>query len=218
MDATVTKYGRLQKPPAETDQAPSNIEQVLSENSFIEEIEVIPPISDLLKETRERKGLSQKCLAQKTGLTNVQLSRIESGRSSPTVKTLAKLAPYLGYPMEYLLLSASYSGSVAAKGPTYADLDGNAVDLTKEAQSMYQEDGELLLLVADFYKHYSKSDSELLKIILRNIKECHSFASLHNDAADKASGIDSAKNQFVELFTDLKNLIFSLDKMQYSAD
>ena len=56
--------------------------------------------------------------------------------------------------------------------PTYVDLDGQVIDLEQTARIMYHMDGELFLLVQNFYKQYSATDSEVLKILFKSIAEC----------------------------------------------
>jgi transcriptional regulator with XRE-family HTH domain len=46
----------------------------------------------LLREWRDRRGLSLHQLAEKAGVSYVTISRIENGRMSPTVALLEKLA------------------------------------------------------------------------------------------------------------------------------
>jgi transcriptional regulator with XRE-family HTH domain len=52
--------------------------------------------SQLLKEARRRHGVSQKRLAIRASTTQSAISRIESGRVSPTVATLSELMHLLG--------------------------------------------------------------------------------------------------------------------------
>lgn len=49
-----------------------------------------------LQAWRLQRGLTQKDLAQQAGLTQAQVSRIESLRQTPTLKTIEKLARALG--------------------------------------------------------------------------------------------------------------------------
>ena len=56
----------------------------------------------LLREARLRHGVSQERLAIRAGTTQSAISRIEKGRVSPTVQTLAELLHLLG---EDLVLS-----------------------------------------------------------------------------------------------------------------
>ena len=51
---------------------------------------------ELLKEARERHGVSQKRLAMRAGTTQSAISRIERDRVSPSVETLGELLYLLG--------------------------------------------------------------------------------------------------------------------------
>jgi transcriptional regulator with XRE-family HTH domain len=52
-----------------------------------------------LREWRERRGLSLRQLAERSGVHYVTIVSIESGRMSPTVATLEKLAEALSIPL-----------------------------------------------------------------------------------------------------------------------
>jgi transcriptional regulator with XRE-family HTH domain len=56
-----------------------------------------------IKELRQQRGLLQKQLAEKAGLTASMMSQIESGRLTPTLPTLGKLAGALGISVPELL-------------------------------------------------------------------------------------------------------------------
>ena len=51
---------------------------------------------ELLREARTRHGLDQRTLARRAGTSQVQISRIERGQTSPTVETLARLLAVMG--------------------------------------------------------------------------------------------------------------------------
>lgn len=53
-------------------------------------------IGSQLAELRNSKGLSQRELAELSGIQQPAISRIESGRASPHLSTLCKLAEALG--------------------------------------------------------------------------------------------------------------------------
>lgn len=62
---------------------------------------------DYLKSLRESKGLSQRQLAYLAGLSNTEISKLESGgRKKPSPAVLKKIAPHLGVPYEELLKKA----------------------------------------------------------------------------------------------------------------
>lgn len=56
-------------------------------------------VGKVLKGLREKSGLTQHQLAEKSGLLQSHISRIERGEYSPTNKTLTKLAAALGVPI-----------------------------------------------------------------------------------------------------------------------
>jgi transcriptional regulator with XRE-family HTH domain len=55
---------------------------------------------ELLREARERRGISQKRLAIRAGTTQSAISRIEKDHVSPTVETLSRLLLLLGEELE----------------------------------------------------------------------------------------------------------------------
>jgi transcriptional regulator with XRE-family HTH domain len=56
-----------------------------------------------LKAIRERRGLTQEQLAEKSGVSRTYLARLETGRQDPTLSTLEKLAKALGVKVGRLL-------------------------------------------------------------------------------------------------------------------
>jgi transcriptional regulator with XRE-family HTH domain len=60
------------------------------------------PAGALLREARHRHGVSQERLAIRAGTTQSALSRIESGRISPSVDTLRRLLFLVGEDLELL--------------------------------------------------------------------------------------------------------------------
>ncbi len=59
----------------------------------------LPP-GELLREARHRRGVSQQSLAIRAGTTQSAISRIESGRVSPSVDTLWELLYLIGEDLE----------------------------------------------------------------------------------------------------------------------
>ncbi|MCD8130004.1 MAG: helix-turn-helix domain-containing protein [Lachnospiraceae bacterium] len=53
-----------------------------------------------LSEARERAGLTQKQLAERTGIYQADISKIERGPGNPSVATLRRLAEGLGMELE----------------------------------------------------------------------------------------------------------------------
>ena len=56
-----------------------------------------------LKQTRKAKGLSRYALAKVAGVSREYITKLEAGRSDPTVGMLQRLAKALGVPVTALL-------------------------------------------------------------------------------------------------------------------
>ena len=58
----------------------------------------------MIKALRERKGLSQKALADRIGVSDAYITMLETGkRANPSLKILKKLAKALGVPVTEVL-------------------------------------------------------------------------------------------------------------------
>ncbi len=79
------------------DQALKTVEIPSDTNEItVPEYDVFSEIIEQLIDARSSIGITQKELAQKTGLTQALISRIESGKSHPTIETLKRIADGLG--------------------------------------------------------------------------------------------------------------------------
>lgn len=70
-----------------------------------------------LREARERQFVTQQELAERTGLTEATISRIENGLNQPRISTVRRLADALGVQPEELVQwgdNAQETGKAAA--------------------------------------------------------------------------------------------------------
>ena len=167
--------------------------------------EQLEPINLLIKNTRERKNISQEDLAKKCNISNVQLSRIEQGKCRPSIRTLCRLAPFLGYDLDDLLLASSYSGTVPSSVPKYINLEEKVFDLSETAKHMYRVDGELFLIFSDFIDNSNLEDIEMVKDLLTCM---NTFYKNSNSIIDK-----KYETSIFDLFKNLKNYIFAFIKL-----
>lgn len=75
------------------------LKQQMEDPEFAAEYEAMRPEYEAIRAliaARIETGMTQKQLAEKTGIRQSNISRIESGTSSPTVDTLARIAAGLG--------------------------------------------------------------------------------------------------------------------------
>lgn len=76
-----------------------DLEQRLANPEFAEAYEQLKPEQDVIRamiRARNELGITQAELAERTGIRQSNLSRIESGSCSPRVDTLQKIAAGLG--------------------------------------------------------------------------------------------------------------------------
>ncbi len=69
--------------------------QLVANEKFREEFEALAPeyeITKMLIESRKSRNLTQKQLAEMTGINQADISKIEHGTANPSVKTLMRLA------------------------------------------------------------------------------------------------------------------------------
>lgn len=69
-----------------------DIQSSKGDSSEIFEYDIYKEISELVISTRDQHGLTQKQLAEKSGLTQANISNIEKGISRPTIDSLKKIA------------------------------------------------------------------------------------------------------------------------------
>ena len=71
------------------------LKEQLEDPEFREEYEALEPefvIVQALIDARKESGLTQKKLAEKTGIAQGDISKIENGEANPSLKTLKRLA------------------------------------------------------------------------------------------------------------------------------
>lgn len=62
-------------------------------------------IGEVLRNAREKAGLTQLELANKVGITRAYYADVERGRYTPSLKVLSKLAKVLGIDLNFLKLN-----------------------------------------------------------------------------------------------------------------
>jgi DNA-binding XRE family transcriptional regulator len=65
-----------------------------------------------VRQLRQQAGLTQETLAKQAGIARLNLARVESGRSRPSLETLERIARALGQPVSALVARPPLSGQV----------------------------------------------------------------------------------------------------------
>ena len=81
----------------------------MSKNAFREA--VASHVVRLLREERERKGVSMNVLAQQAGLAQSTVSRIEHELRTPSLDTLLRMAEVIGVKLEDTIAAARKAAS-----------------------------------------------------------------------------------------------------------
>ncbi|MBD2752624.1 helix-turn-helix domain-containing protein [Spirosoma validum] len=58
--------------------------------------DIAEQVGELIKQTRKEKGLTQKELGEKIGVSESMINKYESGKQNPTIATLSKIIEALG--------------------------------------------------------------------------------------------------------------------------
>ena len=73
-----------------------DVNSIKQDDEKVFEYDIYKEIQELVVKTRNEAGLTQKQLAQKSGLTQSNISNIEKGVSRPTIDSLKKIADAAG--------------------------------------------------------------------------------------------------------------------------
>lgn len=79
------------------------LDQQLQDPAFKAEYEALEDefiIIQAIIEARKRSGLTQRQLAEKTGIAQADISKLENGNANPSLRTLRRLAAGMGMKMK----------------------------------------------------------------------------------------------------------------------
>ncbi|MCL6596983.1 MAG: helix-turn-helix domain-containing protein [Firmicutes bacterium] len=79
----------------------------------------------VLREARVKAGLSQEALADRAGVDRTFVGRIENGKQSPTLDTLARMAQALGLRPSEVLRQAEKRSPVGYSNHRRSEVDSN---------------------------------------------------------------------------------------------
>ncbi len=133
-------------------------------------------IGTYLADLRAEKKWSQRELAEKSGISNTEISRIESGkRTNPTPSTLRALADALQVEYRDLMKLAGYIEEVHDQDKFYElvfkDSDGHVVDARLGVKEMFRRDEEWANVAYRVARELSDEDRELFKDMAKKYLE-----------------------------------------------
>lgn len=122
---------------------------------------------EYVKKLRTERGLSQRELSEKSGVSTAALSRIESGeRQNTSLRVIKAIAPFLGISYEELMVQAGYIESVIENDQSE---DSRILfDIYRRAKHIYEKDEELIGIFEQVVDKFPPEDIMLMKMILRS--------------------------------------------------
>ena len=86
------------------------LNEQLKDPEFKKEYDALAPEFSIIQaiiDARKNSGMTQKDLAEKTGITQGDISRLENGSANPSLKTLQRLAEGMGMTLKLEFVPAA---------------------------------------------------------------------------------------------------------------
>jgi transcriptional regulator with XRE-family HTH domain len=113
-------------------------------------------IGDRLRTFRKGKNLTQKDVAQKTGLLRCNVGRLENGKAVPTITTLEKIVRALEIPMSHLFYDYEKSSTKYSSLPKLKSTKGK----------VWGSSGKDARMLAQFCQLFSCMSASDMRLIL----------------------------------------------------
>jgi transcriptional regulator with XRE-family HTH domain len=120
-------------------------------------------IGERLQALREQNGLSQREVEKKTGLLRTYVSRLETGSSTPSLRTLMKFSRVFKVPMYQLL----YDGEEPPKLATFSKRKSDGEDRWGE----FGKEARMLKTFCQLFSRMTKRDLGLLLRMARDMSK-----------------------------------------------
>lgn len=157
---------------------------------------------DVLRTLRERQGLSMRQLAEKSGVSAAEISRIESGfRQKPSPDLLRALAPALGVPYNTLMVEAGYLERVVEHAGhsehLFHDEDGALADVYSHSRAINEKDQDLLRVMSRAAGELTPEDLTALKAVIQSFlaPDSAEAAALRTVAKSLAQGMETQERK-----------------------
>ena len=133
-------------------------------------------VGKYIADLRTKKKWSQRELANKSGISNTEISRLESGkRTNPTPVTLHALADALKTEYCDLMKLAGYIEEVHEEDKLYElvfkDTDGNVVDVRRGVKEMFRHYEDWANVTYQVSRELSEEDREIMKDMAKKFLE-----------------------------------------------
>ena len=124
----------------------------------------MPMIGARIRQLREQRGLSQGDIEQSAGLLRCYISRVENGRTVPSLETLERFAAALDVPLYRFF----YTGEEPPPAPDMTPRQTPAEALARENDRAQSEAGFFLAL-KDLMARTEEADREVLLAVAKRL-------------------------------------------------
>lgn len=152
-------------------------------------------VGELVQQGREKNNLSMRQLAEQSGVSHSDISRIESGeREVPNPKILRKISKFIGVNFNDLMYASGLGAKVSPLNPYlldhYANLKGKALDealvsisstidnnnvvieslkKSSEEKGITDEKKSVLLDTVEDLEYQNETNQEIIKLLESNV-------------------------------------------------
>lgn len=164
----------------------------------IETPELDMTVGTLIRDSRQRKGLSQKDLAIRCGITPVQLCRIENDECIPNKKNLKMISAHIGISYTTLIIEAGYNDMSGKR--IYYKRDGTELNINQLICCIYKADSDLLDYFQGFDYFGTPENVEVLKLILSAMRKEADLCNIPSEKRDWKSTFFQSTFQAIKSF------------------
>lgn len=158
----------------------------MSQPAVAEPHEVLDPSAELaaavgrnLRQIRTRRGYSLERLAKLSGVSRAMLGQIETGKSTPTIALLWKVATALGVPFSNLLASEASTGTIVLRSEEAKILSSKDGHFTSRALFPFSEERKVEFYELRLAPHHRENAEAHAPGTRENLVLAHGTIEIH---------------------------------------
>ena len=132
-----------------------------------------------LRQIRTRRGLSLERLAKLSGVSRAMLGQIETGKSTPTIGLLWKVATALDVPFSSLLASEAASGTIVLRSEDAKVLNSKDGNFTSRALFPFSEERKVEFYELHLAPHHRENAEAHAPGTRENLVLAHGTVEIH---------------------------------------
>lgn len=140
--------------------------------TITEILEDLYKYANMIKELRKEKGLTQKQLAEKSGISEISIRKYETGERRPKIQTLKKISDALDVPLSTFVGDMKLPNQVVTwEKSEYAIRRDSIIEILKTHKYKIKKDNLYYIITSPQGDSYYVSFSKFDDLILRSDKD-----------------------------------------------